>query len=77
MNLPTKAEVREALQAVAAVGEVIGTLGEVPSGHLYAAVMGVMSLDQYTRVIALLKRAQLVSETGHVLKWTGPKLETK
>lgn len=55
---------------VLAVGDAIKSLGEVPSGHLYAQVMNHLSLEEYTRVIDILKGAKLVEETpAHLLKW--------
>jgi hypothetical protein len=53
----------------AALGEAIQSLGRVPSGHLYAAVMGQMTLDEYTAAIGLLKRAGKVTERYHELTW--------
>lgn len=64
---------RAAMQVVVMIGSAIQELGEVPSGHLYAAVMHVIDLDGYQKVIAILKRAGLVTESGHVLRWIGPK----
>lgn len=57
----------------AAMGKVIRDLSPVPSGVLYAQVMGYMKLEQYQQVITLLKRAELVAESNHVLTWIGPK----
>jgi hypothetical protein len=62
------------VQAIAAVAEAIRGLGEVPSGTLYAHVCGTLSLDAYRRVIGILKRAGLVSEENHLLRWVGPKI---
>lgn len=59
---------------VAAIAEAIRELGSVPSGHFYAQVCGKLDLQSYDAVIALLKRAGLVSEHNHVLSWTGPKI---
>jgi hypothetical protein len=56
-----------------AIAEAIRNLGEVPSGHLYARVMGVMDLRQYEQVIDLLIDARLVErEPSHLLRWIGP-----
>ena len=67
----------EALAAVRvahAIAETIRELGEVPSGHLYARVMGVMDLRQYEQVIDLLIDARLVErDRSHLLRWIGPK----
>lgn len=58
---------------VVAVAEAIRELGEVPSGHLYAVLMGQLSLDQYNAVIAVLVRAGLVEkQPSHLLVWKGP-----
>jgi len=38
-----------------------------PSGHIYAALMGKMTLDEYTEIISVLKDIQLVTESHHVL----------
>jgi hypothetical protein len=63
------------LQAVAAVGDAIRSLGSVPSGHLYARLMGHLTLDQYTSIIEVLKKSGLVAERSHVLTWVGPPAE--
>lgn len=64
----------KAIRAVAAIIlEAIEAAGErgVPSGHLYAMLMGKMSLDQYNQIISGLKRAGFVSEEYFLLKATG------
>lgn len=71
---PSKAQVLAAFQATTALAESIRTLGEVPSGHLYAQVCAHMDLPTYERIIATLKNAGLVSESAHLLKWIGPEL---
>jgi hypothetical protein len=67
----------EALAAVRvahAIAESIRELGEIPSGHLYARLMGIMDLRQYGQVIDLLIDAGLVErEPSHLLRWIGPK----
>lgn len=72
-NNVSKEQVRAALGVVMAVSETIRELKEVPSGTLYANLMGQLSLEQYTKVIDMLKRTGLVEETqAHLLKWVGP-----
>jgi hypothetical protein len=66
-------EAKQAINVIHAVAEVIRELGEVPSGHLYAQVMGVVDLATYNKIIELLKGAGLVSENAYLLTWTGPK----
>lgn len=62
---------RAAIAVVQAIADCIRELGEVPSGHLYARLMGHMSLEQYNGVISTLKMAGLVKETNHLLTWIG------
>lgn len=61
------------LQIVKALADVIRDLGEVPNGHLYARVMGNLSLETYTSAIGTLKHAKLVEEHNNLLRWIGPK----
>jgi hypothetical protein len=68
-----KQEALSAFKVVAAIGETIRDLGEVPSGHLYAQLMSRMSLDTYNKIIGILKQTKLVKESGHLLTWIGPK----
>ena len=74
--MKTMSKIEAALNAVQvahAVAEVIRNLGEVPSGHLYAQVMGVMDLHQYEQVIDILVDARLVERIpSHLLRWIGP-----
>jgi len=72
-NNATAQQVTAGIRAAAAIGEVIRDLGSVPSGHLYARLMGRMSLDTYNSLIGLLKQANLVEESNHLLTWVGPK----
>lgn len=62
---------KAALQIVLAVGEAIKELGSVPSGHLYARLMGHMSLEVYNKVIALLVKTGAVKQENHLLTWVG------
>lgn len=55
-----------------AISEAIRALGSVPSGKLYASVMGVMSLEQFNKVVDILKEAGVVRESQqHLLTWEG------
>lgn len=63
---------QEALrQIVLAVEEAIRDAGEIPSGHLYAALMGHMTLDQYNTIISVLKKAGKIEEKFNMLKYIG------
>lgn len=58
-----------ALAAIMAIGAAIRELGTVPSGHLYARVMGYLTLDQYNRIIGILKASGKVTESNNLLSW--------
>ncbi len=70
--MSTANEVTAAIRVAAAVGDAIRELKSVPSGHLYARLMGHMSLDTYNGCIKILKQAELVKEENHLLTWVGP-----
>jgi hypothetical protein len=67
-----KEQLSAGLKTVLAVAQAIRELGSVPSGHLYARLMGVLSLDQYNKIIDILKKQGLVVEAHHELKWVEP-----
>lgn len=66
-------KVTAAFNVVAALAEAIRELGEVPSGHLYARLMSVLSLEDYQTAINLLQGAELISVNNHLITWNGPK----
>lgn len=65
------AQEKAALAIVLAVGEAIKDLGSVPSGHLYAQLMGRMSLETYNKVIGILVKTGAVKNENHLLTWVG------
>ena len=70
----TPAQINAALQTLAAVAQAIRLLGEVPSGQLYAQLVGQLSLSDYDAIIRTLKGASLIEETpAHLIRWTGPR----
>lgn len=68
----TQAQVKASLEVLKAVADVIRELGQVPSGELYARVMGYVTLNQYHSLIACLKRTGLVKESNNLLIWVEP-----
>jgi hypothetical protein len=74
---PSAGQVKAALAMTLAVAETIREAGEVPSGTLYAVLCGKVDLQGYEAMIRNLKNAGLVTESAHMLKWIGPKLEGK
>ena len=57
-------------QAALAILDAIRAAGDrgIPSGHVYAAVMGSMSLDTYNLIIGALVGAKKITNTNHLLK---------
>ena len=67
----TKTEVA-AISVTVAIGQTIKELGSIPSGHLYARLMGKMSLENYNVIINTLKKIGAVKEENHLLTYIGP-----
>lgn len=64
---------RSGLQVVLAITETIREMGAVPSGHLYAPLTGKLTLEQYQRIIGVIKRAGLVRVApSGLITWIGP-----
>lgn len=73
--MQTKPLIESQVQVIKAIADAIRELGSVPSGHLYAQLMGKMSLECYERIIGILKNTGLVNENNHLLIWVEPKLQ--
>lgn len=69
---PTAAEIKAALAMTIAVAEAIRELGSVPSGHLYAQMMGKVDLSVFEAMIRSLVNAGLVKNERNTLTWVGP-----
>ena len=69
-----KEQIRAAIEIVRLLADTIRQLKRVPSGELYAHVMGSMDLATYERVIQTLKNTGLVAESSHMLEWRGPSI---
>lgn len=72
---PTQAEqIKAAAGIVLAIADAIKELGQVPSGHLYAHLMGLLSIGAYEQAVQILVDAKVVQrDASHVLTWVGPK----
>lgn len=69
-------QTQAAFGMVMAVSDAIRDLKEVPSGHLYARLMGHMSLETYKTIISILKEAKVVEETpAHLIRWIAEEKE--
>lgn len=64
-----KQQISAAIEAISAIGRIIKDVKRIPSGHLYAQLMGVLSLDKYEATIAILKKGQLIKEENNELIW--------
>ena len=72
--MATPKQVKGALEVIKAIADTIKELGTVPSGHLYAQLMGTMSLETYNGLMRILKDSGVVSESSsHLLTWKGGK----
>jgi hypothetical protein len=76
--MSTTSETLAAVRVAHAIAESIREVGEIPSGHLYARLMGIMDLRQYEQFIDILIDARLVErKPSHLLRWIGPKPNQK
>jgi hypothetical protein len=65
----TKEQIEAGMQVVLVVAQAIHAAGSagMPSGHLYAMLMGKMELSQYERIIGILVKNGIIRKDGHVL----------
>jgi len=61
---------QKAIQITEAIREAIKDAGQdgIPSGHLYAMLMGFMSLHTYQAVIDILVKTKQITNNSHLLK---------
>jgi hypothetical protein len=69
----TKVQLQAATQVLLAVHDAIRELGEVPSGHLYARLMGHLTLDQYNTIIGILESSGVIRVDNHLIQYIGVK----
>lgn len=75
-NADLAKQAKAALSAMIALTEAIRELGSVPSGHLYATVMGQMSLEVYESLLGRIVGTGLVEkQPSGLLVWRGPKVD--
>jgi len=72
-TITLRAEAHASIRIVGAIADAVRELGSVPSGHLYAQLMGRMSLATYQSIISNIASTGLIRVDGnHLLVWTGP-----
>jgi hypothetical protein len=70
--MTTREQVRAAIEVTRAVADCIRELRQVPAGHLYARLMGHLSVEQFEQIISVLVYANLVRRhPSHLLEWIG------
>lgn len=73
--MPTSVEKQRIYAIVQAVEEAIKEFGPrgVPSGHLYANLMGIMSYHTYQSMIDAMITLKRIKISNHVITWIGDK----
>lgn len=72
MTQPTEEQIQAVLDLMVTMTELIRVKGEIPSGELYALVMGELNLRTYELILSKIKGSGLVIEKNHLLVWVGP-----
>ena len=54
-------------EAIVAIYEAVHDLGGIPNGHLYAHLMGRLTLDQYNQIIDYMVRNKLLKNENNYL----------
>ena len=68
-----KQQLAVALAVTLAISEAIREAGEIPSGTLYAIVMGKVDLNGYQKILDILTNASLIRVMpSHLIRWVGP-----
>lgn len=78
--MDTDKAAKAAIALTRAVEETIQEVGTVPSGSLYAMLMSLMpslTLELYESILVGLKRAKLITFSGHLIRWIGPPPKAK
>jgi hypothetical protein len=68
--MTTADQLKAGLAALRAIADAVRELGSVPSGHIYAAVMGTMDITAYEKAITLLCNSGVIRKSGDMLHWT-------
>jgi hypothetical protein len=71
---PTKEQLKAGLNTVLAVTEAIREAGEIPSGTLYAVLMGKVDMQGFDKIVSIVTGSSLVEKRGDLLRWVGPEV---
>ena len=67
-------QAKVAVGIVLAASETIRQAREIPSGSLYAMLMGKINMSQYETILRILAGARLVAVENHLVRWVGPEV---
>lgn len=67
--MATTEQIQGGFKILQAVTEAIKEVKEIPSGHLYANLCGIMDLQTYERVISILTNSTVIRKQGDLLIW--------
>ena len=75
-SMPARTEdARAGLALTLAVSEAIREAREIPSGTLYASLMGKVDFEGYQKLLRILTGAGLIEVLpSHLIRWTGPEV---
>jgi hypothetical protein len=65
----TTTHIASGIKVLAALAEAIREAGTIPSGHLWAASMGHMDFETYSKAIRMLAQAGVIKTSNHTLTW--------
>ena len=65
----TKEQIGSALNVLMAVADAIREAKQIPSGHLYAVLMGKIDMQGYTAIIRTLCNSGVIRQDGQMLVW--------
>ena len=72
---PTPTQLRAGLALTLAVSEAIREAREIPSGTLYASLMGKVDYEGYQKLLRILTGAGIIEVIpSHLIRWTGPEV---
>jgi hypothetical protein len=71
---PTPEQLKAGTQMILAVAETVREAKEAPTGVMYAALTGRVSLDGFQKILGILERANLIEVRNHVARWIGPEV---
>lgn len=67
----TKEDIKSGIKIIKAIAETIREAKSIPSGTLYAGVMGVITLESYHKILGILENAGLITVSNFLIKWEG------